>query len=119
MVLTIKPYFADRRGLWSQLPLPGLSPSPAQVHSVHIHVFQEFASEGLRTLMVAYRELDKSFFHAWYRKHSEVSLSLEDRESKISSVYEEIEKDLTVSGKKPGTDTGTMGDGGQPTEQGL
>lgn len=119
MVLTLKPYFADRWGLWRPLPLPGLSPNPAQVHSGHIHVFQEFASEGLRTLVVAYRELDKSLFRAWYRKHSEICFASEDRENKIASVYEEIEKDLTVSGKKPGTDPGTMGDGGQPTMQGL
>lgn len=73
---------------------------------MHIRVFQEFASEGLRTLMVAYRELDKSFFSAWFRKHSEVGFCLEDRESKISSIYEEVEKDLMVSGRKPGADNG-------------
>lgn len=74
--------------------------------SAHTHVFQDFAIEGLRTLMVAYRELDNAFFQAWSKKHSEACLSLEDRENKISNVSEEIEKDLMVSVRKPGTDWG-------------
>lgn len=71
--------------------------------------------------MVAYRELDNAFFQDWSRKHSEAYLSLENREDKISMVCEEIEKDLTVSVRKPGTDwrqdwgRGTS----QETEQGL
>ena len=73
------------------------------------HVFQEFAREGLRTLIVAYRELDNSFFHDWSKKHSEACLSLENRENKISTIYEEIEKDLMVSVRKPGTDWGLHG----------
>nr|XP_023485400.1 phospholipid-transporting ATPase FetA isoform X9 [Equus caballus] len=66
--------------------------------SAHTHVFQDFAIEGLRTLMVAYRELDNAFFQAWSKKHSEACLSLEDRENKISNVSEEIEKDLMLLG---------------------
>uniref|UniRef100_A0A667IDL3 Phospholipid-transporting ATPase n=1 Tax=Lynx canadensis TaxID=61383 RepID=A0A667IDL3_LYNCA len=63
----------------------------------HLDV-SDFAIEGLRTLMVAYRELDNSFFQAWSKKHSEVCLSLENREHKMSNVYEEIEKDLMLLG---------------------
>ena len=54
--------------------------------------------------MVAYRELDSAFFQDWSKKHSEACLSLEDRENKISIVYEEIERDLMVSVRKSGTD---------------
>lgn len=54
--------------------------------------------------MVAYRELDNAFFQNWSLKHNEAYLSLEDRENKISLVYEEIEKDLMVSMRKPVTD---------------
>uniref|UniRef100_A0A8C3YFA4 Phospholipid-transporting ATPase n=1 Tax=Catagonus wagneri TaxID=51154 RepID=A0A8C3YFA4_9CETA len=63
----------------------------------HLDV-SDFAVDGLRTLMVAYRELDNAFFHNWSLKHSEACLSLEDRESEISLVYEEIEKDLMLLG---------------------
>lgn len=103
MVLTIKPYFAGRWASGVSLPLSKLSPNPVQAYSVHTHVFQDFAIEGLRTLMVAYRELDNSFFQAWSKKHSEACLSLENREHKMSNVYEEIEKDLMVGVRKPGT----------------
>uniref|UniRef100_A0A8C2P4U3 Phospholipid-transporting ATPase n=1 Tax=Capra hircus TaxID=9925 RepID=A0A8C2P4U3_CAPHI len=66
--------------------------------TLHTHVFQDFASDGLRTLMLAYRELDSAFFQDWSKKHSEACLSLENRENKISIVYEEIERDLMLLG---------------------
>lgn len=69
--------------------------------SALIFIVQDFASEGLRTLMVAYRELDKAFFQTWIKKHGEAWLTLEDRERKLALVYEEIERDLMVSVKKP------------------
>uniref|UniRef100_A0A5F9D2I4 Phospholipid-transporting ATPase n=1 Tax=Oryctolagus cuniculus TaxID=9986 RepID=A0A5F9D2I4_RABIT len=58
----------------------------------------DFASEGLRTLMVAYRELDNKFFRTWSVKHGEACLSLDNREKKLSIVYEEVEKDLMLLG---------------------
>lgn len=70
----------------------------------HTCIFQDFASEGLRTLMVAYRELDNTFFQTWIKKHSEACLTLEDRERKLNLVYEEAERDLMVSIKKLETD---------------
>lgn len=50
--------------------------------------------------MVAYRELDNTFFQTWIKKHSEACLTLEDRERKLNLVYEEAERDLIVSIKK-------------------
>lgn len=97
-----EPLYYKHMGLWDQSATPLTQPWPTQAHSGHTHVFQDFASEGLRTLMVAYRELDSSFFCAWSKRHSEACLSLENRESKISSVYEEIEKDLMVGVKNQG-----------------
>jgi hypothetical protein len=64
--------------------------------------------------MVAYRELDHEYFKSWSKKHSEAYLSLENRENKLSLVYEEIEKDLMVSVKKSGTDWGLAVGWGQP-----
>uniref|UniRef100_A0A667J017 Phospholipid-transporting ATPase n=1 Tax=Lynx canadensis TaxID=61383 RepID=A0A667J017_LYNCA len=74
-----------------------LHPSCRFLRDVTMEHLDDFAIEGLRTLMVAYRELDNSFFQAWSKKHSEVCLSLENREHKMSNVYEEIEKDLMLS----------------------
>ncbi|XP_010158812.1 PREDICTED: phospholipid-transporting ATPase ID-like, partial [Eurypyga helias] len=54
----------------------------------------EFAGEGLRTLVVAYKNLDEDYFQDWIRRHHEASTALEGREDKLSELYEEIEKDL-------------------------
>uniref|UniRef100_A0A8V5HEY9 Phospholipid-transporting ATPase n=1 Tax=Melopsittacus undulatus TaxID=13146 RepID=A0A8V5HEY9_MELUD len=58
----------------------------------------EFAGEGLRTLVVAYKNLDEEYFQDWIRRHHEASTALEGREDKLSELYEEIEKDLMLLG---------------------
>lgn len=59
---------------------------------------QEFAGEGLRTLVVAYRDLKADVFEDWQKRHHEASTALEEREEKLASLYEEIERDLMVNG---------------------
>lgn len=46
--------------------------------------------------MVAYRHLEESYFEDWRKRHHKASISLHDREGKLSKVYEEIERDLQV-----------------------
>ncbi|XP_059110179.1 phospholipid-transporting ATPase FetA isoform X1 [Peromyscus eremicus] len=75
-----------------------LHPSCASLSDVTMDHLDDFASEGLRTLMVAYRELDNAFFQTWIKKHSEARLTLEDRERKLTLVYEEVESDLMLLG---------------------
>ncbi|XP_018428668.1 PREDICTED: phospholipid-transporting ATPase ID-like, partial [Nanorana parkeri] len=58
----------------------------------------EFAGEGLRTLVLAYKDLDKTYFADWKKRHHEASTSLEDRDEKLSKLYEEIETDLKLIG---------------------
>uniref|UniRef100_A0A663N7L0 Phospholipid-transporting ATPase n=2 Tax=Strigidae TaxID=30459 RepID=A0A663N7L0_ATHCN len=58
----------------------------------------EFAGEGLRTLVVAYKNLDEDYFQDWIGRHHEASTALEGREDKLSELYEEIEKDLMLLG---------------------
>ncbi|XP_049651514.1 phospholipid-transporting ATPase ID-like isoform X1 [Accipiter gentilis] len=58
----------------------------------------EFAGEGLRTLVVAYKNLDEDYFQDWIRRHHEASTALEGREDRLSELYEEIEKDLVLLG---------------------
>lgn len=65
---------------------------------------QEFAGDGLRTLALAYKDLDEEYFIQWKQRHHEASTELEDRESKLDQLYEEIEKDLLV-GKDAHTET--------------
>ncbi|XP_005401072.1 PREDICTED: phospholipid-transporting ATPase FetA-like isoform X2 [Chinchilla lanigera] len=75
-----------------------LHSSCTDLNNMTMEHLDDFATEGLRTLMVAYRELDAAFFQSWSHKHSAAYWSLEDRENKLSVVYEEIEKDLMLLG---------------------
>ncbi len=63
---------------------------------------QEFAGEGLRTLVLAYKDLEEDYFREWQQRHHEASTSLDDREGKLDQLYEEIEKDLLVGKKYQG-----------------
>ncbi|XP_063309827.1 phospholipid-transporting ATPase ID-like [Pelobates fuscus] len=58
----------------------------------------EFAGEGLRTLVLAYKDLDKTYFADWKKRHHNASTSLENREEKLGELYEEIEKNLKLIG---------------------
>ncbi|XP_073199396.1 phospholipid-transporting ATPase ID-like isoform X2 [Lepidochelys kempii] len=58
----------------------------------------EFAGEGLRTLVVAYKNLQEDYFEEWDKRHHEASTALDGREEKLSELYEEIEKDLMLLG---------------------
>ncbi|XP_019062342.1 phospholipid-transporting ATPase FetA isoform X2 [Fukomys damarensis] len=75
-----------------------LHSSCTDLNNVTMEHLDDFATKGLRTLMVAYRELDAAFFQTWSHKHSSACLSLEGRENKLSIIYEEIEKDLMLLG---------------------
>lgn len=66
---------------------------------IHVSILQEFAGEGLRTLALAYKDLDEEYFDQWKQRHHEASTALDDRESKLDQLYEEIEKDLLVGAK--------------------
>uniref|UniRef100_A0A8C2H6M6 Phospholipid-transporting ATPase n=1 Tax=Cyprinus carpio TaxID=7962 RepID=A0A8C2H6M6_CYPCA len=57
-----------------------------------------FAGEGLRTLVLAYKDLDEEYFSEWKQRHHESSVALEDREEKLEKLYEEIEKDMMLIG---------------------
>ncbi|KAL0270682.1 UNVERIFIED_CONTAM: hypothetical protein PYX00_008008 [Menopon gallinae] len=58
----------------------------------------KFAGEGLRTLCLAVRDLDESFFNKWKQRHQDAATSLENRDEKLDAIYEEIEKNMTLLG---------------------
>lgn len=58
---------------------------------------QEYAGDGLRTLALAYKDLDEAYMESWSERHHEASTALEGREERLDELYEEIEKDLLVS----------------------
>ncbi|CAJ0929896.1 unnamed protein product [Ranitomeya imitator] len=75
-----------------------LDRSSEDLKEVTTEHLNEFAGEGLRTLVLAYKDLDKVYFTDWKRRHHDASTSLENREEKLSVLYEEIEKDLKLIG---------------------
>ncbi|XP_053509931.1 phospholipid-transporting ATPase ID [Ictalurus furcatus] len=58
----------------------------------------EFAGEGLRTLVLAYKDLDEQYFSEWKQRHHEASTSLDQREEKLNDLFEEVERDLQLIG---------------------
>ncbi|WZY72553.1 hypothetical protein YC2023_004793 [Brassica napus] len=59
---------------------------------------EHFGSSGLRTLCLAYRDLDPETYNSWNEKFIQAKSALRDREKKLDEVAELIEKDLTLIG---------------------
>lgn len=57
---------------------------------------QEYAGDGLRTLVLAYKDLDEEYYEDWADRRLQASLALDNREDRLASVYEEIESDMMV-----------------------
>ncbi|KAI3380647.1 hypothetical protein SNEBB_006271 [Seison nebaliae] len=58
----------------------------------------QFATEGLRTLCLAYKHIDRKEFDEWNERYMEASKVLNDREKKMDHLREEIETDLILLG---------------------
>ncbi|XP_077285746.1 ATPase phospholipid transporting 8B [Arctopsyche grandis] len=58
----------------------------------------KFAGEGLRTLVLAWRPLEESYFSDWKHRHQQAALAIHDRDDQLDAIYEEIERDLQLIG---------------------
>uniref|UniRef100_A0A6Q2YKE1 Phospholipid-transporting ATPase n=1 Tax=Esox lucius TaxID=8010 RepID=A0A6Q2YKE1_ESOLU len=58
----------------------------------------EYAGDGLRTLALAYKDIDLNYMEDWKKRHHEASTGMEQREEKLDALYEEIEKGLLLLG---------------------
>src|SRR6185369_4723766 len=59
---------------------------------------QDFATEGLRTLLYGHRFLEEEEYEKWNARYQEASTSLVDRQKKLEEVGEEIEHDFELTG---------------------
>ncbi|ODV64783.1 phospholipid transporting ATPase [Hyphopichia burtonii NRRL Y-1933] len=59
---------------------------------------EQYATEGLRTLCIAQRELSWNQYSEWNKRHMEASTSLDDREAKMEAVADSIERELILLG---------------------
>ncbi|KAJ1308767.1 hypothetical protein OPQ81_004457 [Rhizoctonia solani] len=57
-----------------------------------------FASEGLRTLCLAYKILSPDEYEAWNTRYQNAQVALDAREQKIETVSDEIERELRLLG---------------------
>lgn len=58
----------------------------------------DFAEEGLRTLLYGHRFLDEATYNSWKTAYNEACTSLVDRQEKIEIVGQEIENQLELTG---------------------
>ncbi|KAK0455620.1 uncharacterized protein EV420DRAFT_1644405 [Desarmillaria tabescens] len=58
----------------------------------------EFANGGLRTLVLAYKVINEDEYAAWSEHYHEATVALDNRESRIESVSDELEHDLRLLG---------------------
>ncbi|KAM3874327.1 putative phospholipid-transporting ATPase IM [Diretmus argenteus] len=75
-----------------------LHPSCSKLMEVTTGHLNEYAGDGLRTLALAYKDLDQNYMKDWSRRHHEASTAMDDREERLDLLYEEIEKDLMLLG---------------------
>ncbi|XP_048360248.1 phospholipid-transporting ATPase ID-like isoform X1 [Sphaerodactylus townsendi] len=75
-----------------------LHPSCKSLKEKTTEHLEEFAGEGLRTLVVAYKDLDEAYLEGWRQRHHEASTALVERDEKLAQIYEEIEADLVLLG---------------------
>lgn len=59
---------------------------------------EQFAAIGLRTLCLAYKELDEETYKKWADRYDEASVAIQNREEKVTAVAEEIETDFQLIG---------------------
>lgn len=59
---------------------------------------EQFATEGLRTLCIAQREINWSQYIEWNKRHQAASSALDNREEKMEEVADSIERDLILLG---------------------
>ncbi|KAM9323033.1 phospholipid-transporting ATPase FetA-like [Pholidichthys leucotaenia] len=75
-----------------------LHPSSNKLMEVTTGHLNEYAGDGLRTLVLAYKDLEESCLEDWRQRHHEASITMEGRDEKLDDLYEEIEKDMILLG---------------------
>ncbi|TDL24691.1 phospholipid-translocating P-type ATPase [Rickenella mellea] len=74
---------------------PGVNEELKKTTEEHL---DNFASEGLRTLTLAYKVVPDEFYEEWSERYHDATVAIEDREAKIERVSDEIEHELRLLG---------------------
>jgi magnesium-transporting ATPase (P-type) len=78
--------------------IPRLLPGQDQLIEHTVSFLEECANEGLRTLLIAQKEVDPDFYEEWNKKYSNALSSFKDRQKQIDEVSEIIENDFILIG---------------------
>lgn len=70
---------------------------PAVIERTFQHI-NDFATEGLRTLLYGYRFIDEQDYATWRKVYQDATTSLVDRQNKIEKAGELIEQELELAG---------------------
>ena len=74
-----------------------LSPD-CKLEEVTKNHLKQFAADGLRTLCLAYKNLDEAEFNAWKKEYDEASCLIDAREEKVAEVCNKLETNLMLLG---------------------
>lgn len=78
--------------------IPRLKSGQEELISKTNRFLNEYANEGLRTLLVAEKEVSQSEYEAWNAQYSTALCQITGREEAVGKVAEKIEKDFTLLG---------------------
>ena len=59
---------------------------------------ENLANEGLRTLVISQKMLDKSFYENWNKRYAEAKADLNNREKSMMDCVNELEQDMELLG---------------------
>ena len=78
--------------------IPRLAEGQDELIKTTERYLQTYAEDGLRTLILAQKEVDPEYYDNWSRQYNEAQVSMVDRQAKMDEVSEKIELDFTLIG---------------------
>ncbi|NXT64577.1 AT8B2 ATPase, partial [Chaetops frenatus] len=78
--------------------LERLHPVNQDVTSITTDHLNEYAGEGLRTLVLAYKDLEENYYKDWSERLHQAGSAPEAREDHLARLYDEVEHDMMLLG---------------------
>ena len=80
------------------IPLLANNAMNNQVKNITLQHLYQYATTGLRTLMICQKTIDDQYYRTWAKKYDQAKSSINNQEQKVKSVIAEIEFDFEVLG---------------------
>ncbi|NXR76042.1 AT8B2 ATPase, partial [Pycnonotus jocosus] len=78
--------------------LERLHPINQELTSITTDHLNEYAGDGLRTLVLAYKDLEESYYKDWSERLHRAGSAPEAREDHLAQLYDEVEHDMMLLG---------------------